>query len=236
MSDDNIRRFKPSPATESLYQAIKAHRDRAEHATQVSDPSPIAQPVADSVVPSAPSTPHIQPSAASSNSEQSASVDDIYAEFREWCEAKRTCWPNSLVEFLSYCEFMFAKDLGDPHTNRSRQTRRDYSWVPSVLCDIFHSSLKPEAMLNILEYFLSLLSVLIPSDATPVEGEARTYRGLLLRTVAPTQGDLFLEPNFLGALDPADATTPPHYRPYSEEAYLLEDIRRQLYQHLLDPQ
>jgi hypothetical protein len=91
-------------------------------------------------------------------------------------------------------------------------------------------------MLNILAYFLSLLSVLILSDSTSVEREARIYRDLLLRTVAPSQGSLSLEPNFLGALDPADATTPPHHRPYSEEAYLLEDIRRQLYFHTLEPQ
>ena len=203
-----------------------------------STPPPASSPVpahlhATSQAPSPP-TPPVAPSDVATPSEPPAFIADGFSEFREWCEAKRTRWPTSLVEFLSYHEFMFAKDLGDPDASRGGQTHCDYSWVPSILCDIFHSSLDPAPMLHILGYFLSLLSVLILSDATESEDETIIYRDLLCRTLAPSQGSLSLEPNFLGALDPADAsdrTSRFHLEP--EELSLVRELRRQLYQHLL---
>jgi len=238
MSADNIRPFKPSPASEILYQAIKSHRDR-EHPV-APDSSQVPSPhhgLAESPSPPSSSTTHTSQSEAAGSFYPGAFIDDISSDFREWCETKRTCWPTSLVEFLSDIEFMFAKDLGDdPHSPRGYQTRRDYSWVPSVLCDIFHNSLPPEPMLHILEYFLSLLSVLILSDATTVEGEAHFYRDLLLRTVAPSQDSLIMEPNFLGALDPADASDhTPRLNLEPMEISLVRDIRRQLYLHTIQP-
>jgi len=164
-----------------------------------------------------------------------AFVGDNFDEFREWCENKRTCWPTELGTFLSYCEFMFAKDLGEPNSGRGHHTRRDYSWIPSVLCDIFHSTLEPAPMLHILEYFLSLLSMMILADSTTVADHAIIYHDYLLRTVAPSQGHLPHEPDYLGVLNPPNAPTPSVYGLKSVEEELLITIRRALYQHLLEP-
>lgn len=238
MSADNIRPFKPSPASEILYQAIKSHRDREHPVAPDSSQAPSPHHgLAESPSPPSFSTTHTSQSEAAGSYYPGAFIDDSFAEFREWCETKRTCWPTSLVEFLSYCEFMLAKDLDDSSINRGHQTRLDYSWVPSVLCDIFHSSLAPEPMLHILGYFLSLLSVLILSDATAAEREAHIFRDLLIRTVAPAADDLSLAPNFLGALDPSDASDhTPRFNMEPDEISLVRDIRRQLYLHAIEPQ
>jgi len=230
-----FRPFMPTEATAAFYQAL---RSRRQAPAPEPSPSPASSPDAARfrATPqalSASSTP-LEPSFTPS--EPPAFIDDIFAEFREWCETKRTCWPTSLVEFLSYCEYMLAKDLGDPNLNRSHQTRLDFSWVPSVLCDIFHSNLAPSPMLHILEYFLSLLSVLILSDATSGEGGSIVYRDILLRTVAPSQGDVSLEPNFMGNLYSADDSEPTAFEPEPEEVSLVRDIRRQLYLHIIEPQ
>lgn len=227
------RPFVPTEATVAFYEALQSRRPAPSQAP-ASSPK-LVQLRAASHAPSDPSTAHVEPSATSS--EQPTFIDDIFAEFREWCETKRTCWPTSLVEFLSYYEYMLAKDLGDANLGRGHQTRLDYSWVPSILCDIFHSSLFPEPMLNILEYFLSLLSILILSDATTAADEAPIFRDLLIRTVAPSADDLTLAPDFLGSLDPADASD--HTSKFNlepEEISLVRDIRRQLYLHIIEPQ
>jgi len=89
-------------------------------------------------------------------------------------------------------------------------------------------------MLHILEYFLSLLSMMILADSTTVADHAILYRDILLRTVAPSQGPLSLEPDYLGALNPPDVPTPSVYGLKSNEVELLITIRRELYQHLLE--
>jgi len=239
MSDRTSFPSRPFVPTEATVAFNNALRSRRQAPAPEPSPSPASLPGAaqfraTSQAPSTSSTP-MEPSVNAS--EQPTFIDDIFAEFREWCETKRTCWPTSLDEFLSYCEFMLAKDLGDANLGRGHQTRLDYSWVPSILCDIFHSSLSPEPMLNILEYFLSLLSILILSDATTAADETPIFRDLLIRTVAPSADDLTLAPDFLGALDPADASD--HTSKFNlepEEISLVRDIRRQLYLHIIEPQ
>lgn len=229
------RRTEPTEATKAFLEALRSR----SHATS---PQPsqcqitslqATQQNDTTQGPSAPSI-HSGPSETTNNADLNDFIDDSFAEFREWCEDKRTCWPTELGTFLSYCEFMLAKDLGELNSSRGSHTRRDYSWVPSVLCDIFHSSLKPAPMLHILEYFLSLLSMMILADSTTVADHAILYRDILLRTVAPSQGPLSLEPDYLGALNPPDVPTPSVYGLKSNEVELLITIRRELYQHLLE--
>ena len=241
MPDDTIiqfpdRRTEPTEATKAFLESLRSRR----HATkpQASQCQINSLQVAwrnDTI--QDPAAPNINsgPSETSNRPDLNAFIDDGFDELREWCETKRTCWPTELGTFLSYCEFMLAKDLEEPNSGRGRHTRRDYSWVPSVLCDIFHSTLEPAPMLHILEYFLSLLSMMILADSTTVADHATIYHDYLLRTVAPSQGHLPHEPDYLGALNPPDILAPSIYGLKSNEIELLSDIRRQLYLHLLEP-
>ncbi len=230
------RRTEPTEATKAFLESLRSRR----HATRL-QPSQrqisslqAAQRNDTIQGPSAPSI-DSRPSETNNRPDMNAFVGDNFDEFREWCENKRTCWPTELGTFLSYCEFMFAKDLGEPNSGRGHHTRRDYSWIPSVLCDIFHSTLEPAPMLHILEYFLSLLSMMILADSTTVADHAIIYHDYLLRTVAPSQGHLPHEPDYLGVLNPPNAPTPSVYGLKSVEEELLITIRRALYQHLLEP-
>jgi len=231
-----VRPTGPTEATEAFYQALRSrHHDPAPQPSQSLVSSPHATRLHDTLQFPSASSIHSGPSETTNHADLNAFIDDSFDEFREWCEYKRTCWPTSLGTFLSYCEFMLAMDLGEPTSSRGSHTHCDYSWVPSVLCDIFHSSLESAPMLHILEYFLSLLSIMILADSTTAEDEAFIYQNVLLRTVAPSQSSLSLEPDYLGALDPPDVLTPSIFGLESNEVKLLISIRRQLYQHLLKP-
>lgn len=230
------RRTEPTEATKAFLEALRSkHPTSSPQPTQCQGISPQATQQNDII--QGPSAPCLDsgPSETNNHPELNVCIDDSFDEFREWCENKRTCWPTELDTFLSYCEFMLAKDLGEPNSSRGSHTRRDYFWVPSVLCDIFHSTLEPAPMLNILEYFLSLLSMMIIADSTTVKDDAVIYHEILLRTVAPSRDLLSPEPDYLGALNPPDMLEPSIYGLKTTEIELLSDIRRQLYLHLLEP-
>jgi hypothetical protein len=225
MSDVPMDRFKPTEATESLYQAIKSRCDRAEHATQLQESPQTIQ-----------ATPATLATQLEVESEQGSSLDDYFEEFREWCERRRTNWPDSKDDFLSDNECLLIIDIEDSYPSNPCKTKKDYSWVPNALWEIFNSSLKPETKLNILEYFLSLLSVLILSDALNGRPHARIYRDLLLRTVAPSASCLTSGPEFLGSLDPPKAPDlSPSDGSESEEIALVRDLRYLLHLHASNP-
>jgi hypothetical protein len=216
MSDVPMDRFNPTEATESLYQAIKSRRDRAVSATQLPESAPATQ--------------------LEIESEQNSSLDDGYEEFRDWCERRRTNWPDSKDDFLSDPECLLIIDIEDSYPSNPCKTMKDYSWVPNALWEIFNSSLKPETKLNILEYFLSLLSVLILSDALSGRPHARIYRELLLKVVAPSASCLTSGPEFLGSLDPPKAPDlSPSDGSESEEISLVRDLRYLLHLHASNP-
>jgi hypothetical protein len=126
-------------------------------------------------------------------------------------------------------------DIEDSYPSNPCKTKKDYSWVPNALWEIFNRSLTPEAKLNILEYFLSLLSVLIISDSMAGGRYARTYRDLLLRTVAPSVSCLSTEPDYLGSLEPPKAPDlSPSDGSESEEISLVRDLRYLLHLHTRD--
>ena len=123
-----------------------------------------------------------------------------------------------------------------PSSSNPCKTKKDYSWVPNALWEVFDSSLKPDTKLNILEYFLSLLSVLIISDALSGGPQARIYRELLLKVVAPSASCLTSEPDFLGSLDPPKATDlSPSDGSEPEEITLVRDLRYLLHLHASNP-
>jgi hypothetical protein len=219
MSDVPMDRLNPTEATESLYQAIKSRRDRAEHATQLQE-----------------STQAIQATQLKVESEQGAPADDYFEEFREWCERRRTNWPDSKDDFLSDNECLLIIDIEDSFPSNPCKTKKDYSWVPNALWEIFNSSLKPEVKLNILEYFLSLLSVLIISDSMAGGPYARVYRDLLLKTVAPSVSCLSNKPDYLGSLEPPKAPDlSPGDGSESEEISLVRGLRYLIHLHTRDP-
>jgi hypothetical protein len=210
MSD--VDRFKPTEAAEGLPHTIGLRGDGAEHPTHHSDLVQATEPEAES--------------------QQDSSTDDAFQEFREWCEYRRTSWPGSFGEFLSDDEYMLAGDISDAYPHSSCKTKKDYSWVPAALSNIFDSSLHDVRKFALLEYFLGLLSVLILSDATNGSPNARIYRELLIRTVSPGTSCLSRDPDFLGSLDPKHAHDPSACsESESEEIVLVRDLRRQLYFH-----
>jgi len=216
MSDVPTDRIKPTEATESLYQAIKSRRERAELSTQLPESTQATQ--------------------LEVESEQGSSLDDGFEEFREWCERRRTHWPDSKDYFLNDLECFLLIDIEDSYPSNPCKTKKDYSWVPNALWEVFNSSLKPDSKLNILEYFLSLLSVLIISDALSGGPQARIYRELLLKVVAPSASCLTSEPDFLGSLDPPKAPDlSPSDGSESEEISLVRDLRYLLHLHASNP-
>jgi hypothetical protein len=216
MSDFLSDHSKPTEAPESLSPAIKSHRDLVGSSTQLPDSTQATQ--------------------LEVESEQGSSLDDCFEEFREWCERKRTRWPDSKDYFLSDLECLLIIDIEDSYPSNPCKTKKDYSWVPNALWEVFNSSLKSETKLNILEYFLSLLSVLIISDALSGGPQARIYRELLLKVVAPSASCLTSGPDFLGSLDPPK--TPdlsPSDGSESEEISLVRDLRYLLHLHASNP-
>ena len=216
MSDAPVDRLKPTKATAILSEFTEPSHAHGEHAAEPSEPSQDDQPEIES--------------------EQGTSSADRFQEFREWCERRRTQWPDSKDDFLSDKECLLIIDIEDSYPSNPCKTKKDYSWVPNALWEIFNRSLSPEAKLNILEYFLSLLSVLIISDSMAGGPDARVYRELLLRTVAPSPSCLSQEPDYLGSLEPPKA---PDHSPSggseSEEISLVRDLRYLLHLHTRDP-
>jgi hypothetical protein len=216
MSDFLTDHSKPTEAPESLSPAIESHRDPVGSAAQLPESTQATQ--------------------LEVESEQGSSLDDGFEEFREWCERRRTRWPDSKDYFLSDLECLLIIDIEDSYPSNPCKTKKDYSWVPNALWEVFNSSLKPDTKLNILEYFLSLLSVLIISDALSGGPQARIYRELLLKVVAPSASCLTSEPDFLGSLDPPKAPDlSPSDGSESEEISLVRDLRYLLHLHASNP-
>lgn len=208
MSDDD--RIKQADTPESLHQSTRAHPDPVGQASEQSEPA--------------------QPETWLEENTQ----DHRYDEHYQWCEHKRTHWPDSEESFLSYYDFGIAKDLGDPENSNHYKTKKDYSWVPSVLCDIFYSDLSPETKVNILDYFLGLLSEIIICDVSRHNSTVHVYRDFLIRTVAPTISRRSRKLDFLGKLDPADAhDTSRGCVNTMTEINLVREIRHQIYIHAL---
>jgi hypothetical protein len=216
MSEVTSDRSKPTEAANDLRTLIESQPDHDEQVTQLLESSQATQPEI--------------------NADEGAPAEDDFEEFREWCERRRTHWPDSKDDFLSDLECLLIIDIEDSYPLNHCKTKKDYSWVPNALWEIFNGSLKPEAKLNILEYFLSLLSVLIISDSMAGGSYGSVYRDLLLRTVAPSASCLASEPDFLGSLDPAEARDPSTgSRPSPEEIALVRDLRYLLHLHTRDP-
>lgn len=114
-------RSKPAEPTSDVQSRIGSHPDPVEQVSQVPE-SQVAQPKIESV--------------------QDTPADDRYQEFREWCERRRTNWPDSKDFFLSDNEALLTIDIDGPYPSNPRRTKKDYAWVPNALWEIFNSDLK----------------------------------------------------------------------------------------------
>jgi hypothetical protein len=216
MSEVTSDRSKPTEAANDLRTLIESQPDHDEQVTQVPESSQATQPEVDA--------------------SEGAPAGDYFVDFREWCERRRTHWPDSGDDFLSDKECLLIIDIEDSYPSNPCKTKKDYSWVPNALWEIFNSSLKPETKLDILEYFLSLLSVLIISDSMAGGPYARVYRDLLLKTVAPSVSCLSNKPDYLGSLEPPKAPDlSPGDGSESEEISLVRGLRYLIHLHTRDP-
>jgi hypothetical protein len=216
MSEVTSDRSKPTEAANDLRTLIESQPDHDEQVTRLPESSQATQPEIDA--------------------SEGAPADDYFEDFREWCERRRTNWPDSKDDFLSDLECLLVIDIEDSYPSNPCTTKKDYSWVPNALWEIFNSSLRPETKLNILGYFLSLLSVLIISDSMAGGPYGSIYRDLLLRTVAPSASFLSNDPDYLGSLDPAEAHDPSTgSRPSPKEIALVRKLRYLLHLHASNP-
>ena len=104
MSEVTSDRSKPTTAANDLRTLIESQPDHDEQVTQLPESSQATQPEIDA--------------------SEGAPADDYFEEFREWCERRRTNWPDSKDDFLSDNECLLIIDIDDSYPSNPCKTKK----------------------------------------------------------------------------------------------------------------
>jgi len=122
------------------------------------------------------------------------------AELQEWCEARRTKWPEVEDILLPDSQRYWPSEFGSEGRIKGRM---DFSEIPAVLSDIVSSKLSHPRTLALLNYYLGFVAALIIVDSLPDEKTAVQICGFLEVGIGPASFGFDTDPSFMGLLIPS---------------------------------
>jgi len=127
------------------------------------------------------------------------------ADLQNWCEARRTTWPDVQDVLLPDSQRYWTSEFGSVSRSNGRI---DFSEIPNVLSDIVSSKLSRPRTFALLKYYLGFLAELIIADSLADEKAAVQICGFLEVGIGPASFGFDTDPPFMGLLTPSTDAEP----------------------------